>query len=183
MTKTVCKFYDMLGNHTRFDRGDEKFTDYLRQSLKRKRATFPRFMSSLKQLWRLYTKSEIRMNLARFFIENGPEFMKKWYTDVFSFPKRRIRFEFKQGGSQVDVLITIIYELSEIELQCLKEIIKKYAIEEKTITGAALIALLEPCVLLGEELSRVIEQEIRVSIEDRTVDNSIIKLYLSARPK
>jgi hypothetical protein len=183
MTKKVCKYFDMVGKHTRFDRGDEKFHIFLRETLERKRTTYPRFMGYLKEVWDNYIKNQVGMNLTHFFTENGQEFMKRWYTDVFDFPKRRINFDFRQGGSQVDVLITIIYELSEIELTCLDEIIKKYNIEEKTINSAALIGLLEPCVIFGVELSTVIGQEIRVSIEDRTIEENIIKLYLSARPK
>ncbi|NVM53018.1 MAG: hypothetical protein HWN66_04895 [Candidatus Helarchaeota archaeon] len=183
MTKKVCKFFEMLGKHTRFDRGDKKFHAYLKSNLERKRITYPRFMDYFKTIWEKYVKTVVGINLSRFFIENGNDFMKRWYTDVFTFPKSRIFFDFGQGGSQVDVLITVKYALSKIEFECLDEIIKKYNIENKGITSAALISLLEPCVLLAVELSTIIGQEIRISIEDREIENNIIILELSARPK
>lgn len=183
MTKKVCKFFDMLGKHTQFDRGDENFHSYLKSNLKRKKVSYPRFLSDIKIIWEKFASKEFGMNLSRFFIEFGQAFMKKWYTDVFTFPKRRIEFDFGVGGSQVDVLITIRYELTEIELNCLDAIIKKYEIENKTITTAALIALLEPCVLLGSAISPIIGQEVRVSIEDREIEGNLITLDLSIRPK
>ncbi len=183
MTKKVCKFFDMVGKHTQFDRGDEKFHSYLKSNLESKRVSYPRFVEEIKLMWEEFIKDAVGINLSSFFIKNGNNFMKKWYTDVFTFPKRRIKFDFGQGGSQVDVLLTIRYELSEIELQCLDVIIKKYNIENKTINSAALIALLEPCVLFGIVLSEVIGQGIRVSIEDREIKDNLITLDLSARPK
>ena len=63
------------------------------------------------------------------------------------------------------------------------EIIKKYEIENKAITSAALIALLEPCVLLASAISPIIGQEVRVSIEDREIEDNLITLDLSMRPK
>lgn len=183
MTKKVCKFFELLGKHTRFDRGDAKFHSYLKSNLERKRVSYPRFIDDIKTIWKDFTTKEFGMNLSRFFMENGKDFMKEWYTDVFSFPKRRISFEFGQGGSQVDVLITIKYLLTEIEFKCLDEIINKYEIENKTVTSAALIAMLEPCVLLGIALSSIIGQEVRVSIEDREIEDNLITLDLSARPK
>jgi len=173
----------MLARHTQFDRGDEKFHSFLKSSLERKKVSYPRFMSDMKIIWENFAETEFGMNLSRFFIEFGQNFMKKWYTDVFTFPKRRIEFDFGQGGSQVDVLISIRYQLTDIELSCLEEIIKKYNIENKTITSAALIALLEPCVLLGIALSSIIGQDIRVSIEDREIEDNLLTLDLSARPK
>lgn len=172
----------MLGKHTRFDRGNESFRSYLISNLERKRVSFPRFVDYFKKTWDLYTKGDVGINISRFFMEKGHEFMKRWYTDVFSFPKR-ISFEFEQGGTQVDVLITIIYLLSQIEINCLNEIIEKYKIKNKTVNIAALISLLEPCVLLTYVLSRIVGQEFRLSIEDRTIENNKITLELSARPK
>lgn len=183
MTKKVCKFFELLGKHTRFDRGDAKFHSYLESNLTRKHISYPRFLEEIKTIWKNFTSKEFGMNLSRFFIENGNDLLKKWYTDVFSFPKRRISFEFGQGGSQVDVLITIKYLLTEIEFKCLDEIFNKYEIENKAPTSAALIAMLEPCVLLGIALSSIIGQEIRVSIEDREIEDNLITLELSARPK
>jgi len=183
MTKKVCKFFELIGKHTGFDRGDTKFRAFLGAHLERKHTTYPRFMNYFQEVWNDYIKNDVGINLSRFFIENGKAFMKKWYTDVFPFPKRRIDFEFKQGGSQVDVLITIKYQLTEVELECLNEIIQKYQIKDKTINAAALIALLEPCVLLGMALSKLIGQEIRVSIEDRSIEKNLITLELSVRPR
>lgn len=183
MTKKVCKFYEMLGKHTRFDRGDENFRSYLKANLEKKRVSYPRFVEDVTKVWDEFIKHEVGIHLSRFFTENGKDFMKRWYTDVFTFPKRRIEFDFKQGGSQVDVLISVKYLLSEVEHACLDEILKKYQIEEKTIHSAALIALLEPCVLLGVVLSSIIGQEIRISIEDRSIEKNEIILDLSARPK
>jgi hypothetical protein len=182
MTKKVCKFYEVLGKHTQFDRGDEKFHAYVLSNLLRKRVAYPRFVDQFKTLWEEYMKNQIGFNLSQLFIDNGNTFLKDWYTEVFPFPKR-IEFEFRRGGSQVDVLITIKYTLSEIEITCFKDIIKSNNIQNKTPTAAGLISLLEPCVLLGEELSKIIGQEIRVSIEDRTIENNDIVLELSVRPK
>jgi len=182
MTKKVCKFYEILGHHTQFDRGDENFHAYLKLNMVRKRVAYPRFLSQFQTIWEEYTKSQGVINLSQLFIEKGNEFLTEWYTEVFPFPKR-IEFEFHRGGSQVDVLITIKYTLSEIELNCFDEIIQKYNIPNKTPIAAALVSLLEPCVLLGEELSKIIGQEIRVSIEDRTIENNNIVLELSIRPK
>ncbi|MHA1264125.1 MAG: hypothetical protein ACTSRS_02720 [Candidatus Helarchaeota archaeon] len=183
MTKKVCKFYEMVGKHTAFDRGDDKFRLYLKSNLERKRVAYPLFLEETTKYWEEFKKSTISSNLFQFFTKFGQILMKKWYTDVFSFPKRRIHFEFKQGGSQVDVLISINYTLSEVENNCLGEILKKYNITDKNIKSAALIALLEPSILLGMEISKIIGQEIRVSIEDREIINDHIILDLSARPK
>jgi len=182
MTKKVCKFYEILGHHTQFDRGDEKFHAYLQSNLIRKRIAYPRFLSLFKNIWEEYRKNQGVVNLSQLFIDKGNEFLREWYTEVFPFPKR-IEFEFRRGGSQVDVLITIRYTLSDLEINCIDEIIKNYNISNKTPSAAALISLLEPCILLGEELSKIIRQEIRVSIEDRTVENNYILLELSIRPK
>ena len=183
MTKKVCQFFEILGKNTKFDRGDEHFRAYILSNLKKKRVSYPRFMSNFKEVWENFIKDKVGINVSQFFIENGKAFMKEWYTDVFTFPKSRIHFNFGQGGSQVDVLITIKYLLSEIELNCLEEIIKKYTIEEKTVMAAALISMLEPCVILGHVISEVMGQEFRVSIEDREIEGNQIVLELSARPK
>ena len=182
MTKKVCKFYEILGKHTQFDRGDENFHAYLQSNLARKRVAYPRFLDQFKILWNDYAKNQIGFNLSQLFIDHGNTFLKDWYTEVFPFPKR-IQFEFRRGGSQVDVLLTVKYTLSEIEINCFNEIIKSQNIQNKTATAAGLISLLEPCVLLGEELSKIIGQEIRASIEDRTIENNNIVLELSIRPK
>ncbi len=182
MTKKVCKFFDLIAKHTRFER-DENFSTYLMANLQKKRVSYPRFVQNFALIWKNYIEGDVGINVSRFFIEHGDELLKEWYTDVFSFPKSRINFKFGQGGTQVDVLITIIYQLSEIELICLDEIIKNYKIDDKTVTAAALISLLEPCVLLGIIFSRIVGQEFRVSIEDRTIENNQITLDLSARPK
>lgn len=182
MTKKVCKFYETLGKYTQFDRGDENFHAYLQSNLARKRVAYPRFLDEFKLLWSEYAKKQIGFNLSQLFIEHGTTFLSDWYTKVFPFP-RRIKFEFRRGGSQVDVLLTMKYTLSEMEINCFNEIIKNHNIQNKTATTAGLISLLEPCVLLGEELSKIIGQEIRVSIEDRTIENNNIVLDLSVRPK
>ncbi len=183
MTTRVCKFFNLLGKHTRFDRGSEEFHNYLKTHLERKHATYPRFVSEIKEIWEQYIKGQVGMNISRFFMEKGQEFMQSWYCEVFPFPKTRINFEFRPGGSQVDVLITVKYVLSDVELTCLAEIIQKYNIPDKPVTGAALIALLEPCVLFGMVLSSIVGQEIRVSIEDRMIEQNHLTLELSARPR
>jgi len=164
MTKKVCKFYEILGKHTLFDRGDENFHAYLISNLVHKRVAYPRFVEQFKSIWEEYMKNQSVNNLSQLFIEKGDEFLKEWYTEVFPFPKR-IKFEFRRGGSQVDVLITIRYTLSVIEINCFDEIIKNYNIPNKTSSAAALISLLEPCVLLGEELSKIIGQLSRTFME------------------